>query len=273
MDRAIGLHLRGNQSLAELTEKAVRLNLPFFQCFLRQQSGHIINASSQEIAAFRAVCNHYDQLFIHASYRINLADESMSHHPALKQELYWAQKLGFTHMILHPGASSSYDSGLDAIVTTLNSLIQSTSGIRFILENVAFGAPSIGGSIEDLLLIKNKLDQPDRLGFCIDTAHAYAFGYNLADKNERQHYIQALGQTLGFDQIKLIHINDTQSALGSRHDIHCRIGAGNLASVALKECILDPRLLHVPLLLELPAIAEPEEEQNLNTVRSWHQSL
>lgn len=270
MDRAIGLHLRCNQSLLELLEKAVRLELPFFQCFLRQQSGNMIDPSPQEIGLFRTSCSRYRPLFIHASYRINLADESFSHHPALKQELYWAQKLGFTHMILHPGASASYNSGIDAIARTLNSIIKSTQEIQIVLENVAFTTPSIGGSMNDLQTIRDKLDEPDRLDFCIDTAHAYAFGYNVADKEEREHYIQLLGQTIGFDHIKLIHINDTQSPLGSRHDIHCRMGNGNIGTQALKEFVLDTRLGHIPLLLELPAVADSEEEQDLMIVKSWH---
>lgn len=233
----------------------------------------MIDANPQEIDAFRKECNRYDQLFVHASYRINLADPSLSHHPALRQELYWAQKLGFTRMILHPGASSSHSQGIDAVVRTLNSIIKSTKNINFILENVAFTAPSIGGAVSDLQLIRDKLDEPDHLGFCIDTAHAYAYGFNLSEPGEREQYIQTLGQMLGFDHIKLIHINDTQSTLASRHDMHCRINNGNIGTDALKQFVLDSRLLHIPLLLELPAIDKSEEEQDLLTVRSWHYSL
>lgn len=270
MDRAIGLHLRCNQSLSDLREKAVRLNLPFFQFFLRQQSGNMIDPSKEEIAAFRACCKEYCNLFVHASYRINIADQSFSQHPALKQEIYWAQKLGCTDMILHPGSSPSCHAGIDAAVRVLNSIIKSTKEINFVLENVAFTTPSIGGTITDLQTIRDKLDEPNRLGFCIDTAHAYAFGYNLADHVEREQYIQAVGKTLGFDQIRLIHTNDTQTLLGSRHDSHCRIGNGNIGTEALKEFVLDARLLHIPLLLELPALAESEEVQDLSVVNSWH---
>ena len=273
MNRAIGLHLRCNQSLMELVEKAARLELPLFQCFLRLPAGPIIATNAKEIATFKDYCSRYSQLFVHASYRINLADASLNRHPALKQELYWAQKLGFTHMILHPGASPAYDEGIDAIVRALNTLLKSARDITIILENVAFTNPSIGGTITDLQLIRDKLDEPDRLGFCIDTAHAYAFGYDLADKVGREEYIALLGQTIGFEHIKLIHINDTDSTLGSRHDVHCRMGKGNIGTQALKEFALDPRLLHIPLLLELPAIEESEEKQDLMTVRSWHQPL
>ena len=165
MNRPIRIHLRCNRSLLELLEKAVRLNLPLFQCFLRHTTGNMIDPSKQEIVTFRDCCNQYSQLFVHASYRINLADASINRHPALRQELYWAQKLGFTHMILHPGASASFDEGIDALVRALNSIIKSARDIHIVLENVAFTAPSIGGCLEDLQLIRSKLDEPDKLGF------------------------------------------------------------------------------------------------------------
>ncbi len=270
MNHVIGLHLRSNQSLHDLIEKALRLNLPFFQCFLRQQSGNMIVVNKEELASFRTACQHYPHLFVHGSYRINLADPTVNNHPALKQEIYWAEKLGFTHMIIHPGATSDYRAGIDAIARALNSIIRSSTTLQFVVENVAFASPSIGGDIADLQNIKNKLDNPERLGFCVDTAHAYAFGYNLADERARKEYIQAIGQVLGFDRITLIHINDTQSMVGSRHDIHCRMGSGTIGVEALKQFVLDPRMAHIPLLLELPAISEQEEEQDLITVQSWY---
>jgi apurinic endonuclease (APN1) len=273
MAREIGLHLRCNQSLIDVVEKAVRLELNLFQCFLRQQSGTIVTANSQEIATFIACSKNYSNLFVHGSYSINLADETFTHHPALKQELYWAQRLGFTHMVLHSGASTSYSNGVDSVTRILNTIMKATSDIQFVLENVAFAAPSIGGSLEDLQLIRDKLDEPDRLGFCIDTAHAYAFGYDIANKQERDTYIESLGNTVGFDSIKLIHINDTQSGLGSRHDMHCRIGTGAIGAEELKEFALDKHLEHIPLILELPAVEESEEKEDLMLVRSWHHAL
>jgi apurinic endonuclease APN1 len=262
--------VRCNQSLIELIEKAVRLELPIFQCFLRQQSGKMVQAPEQEIALFRAACRNLSKRFVHASYRINLADPTTTHHPALKQELYWTRKLHFNHIVLHPGSAASCSSGIDALARTLNTLTASTKGIQFVLENVAFAAPSIGGSLEDLQAIRSKLDKPECVGFCIDTAHAHAFGYNLATPAGRKEFINLLGTTIGYESIALIHINDTESSLGAQHDIHCRLGAGTLGIEALKEFSLDTRLQHIPLILELPAIEESEEKEDLAIARSWH---
>lgn len=268
--RLIGLHLRCNTSIIDILQKAVRLDLSFFQCFLRQQAGPIIDMSSQEIALWRAAAVRYKHIFVHASYRINIANYDFDYHPALKQELYWAQKLGCTHMVLHPGSYTIYDNGIDSIVRMLNSLMRSSTNIAFVLENVAFAAPSIGGNIADLKSIKDKLDCPDRIGFCIDTAHAYAYGYNLVDAADRSGFIQMLGEFLGFDSIVLIHTNDTQSGLACRHDIHCSLGSGNIGVDALREFVLDERLWDIPLLLELPVLEESQECHDLAVVKSWH---
>lgn len=272
MNRDIGMHIRYNQSIIELIEKTTSLSLPIFQCFLRQQSGKIVQIQEHDIALFETACHVARKSFVHASYRINLAEPTFTHHPALKQELYWTRKLGFKHIILHSGASTIHDHGIDAIVRTLNSLTKSTKDIQFVLENVAFTKPSIGGSLEDLHAIRNKLLHPERVGFCIDTAHAYAYGYDLATAESRKQFIDLLGSVLGYNNIALIHINDTQSRLGTHHDIHCTLGTGTIGHEALRSFALDPHLIKIPLILELPILTDTEEKIYLTAVRNWHKN-
>lgn len=270
MARTVGLHIRCNKTISEVLEKAGRLNLPIFQCFLRQQSGAIIEQTPALTQLFRRYSRTFTALYVHGSYKINLADHTREQHPVLKQELHWAKKLGFTHMILHPGASASHERGIDSIARNLNLLIQQHPTIQFVLENVAFAGPSIGGSLEDLHHIKNKLDNPDKLGFCIDTAHAFAYGYNIREEKKRLNFIHEIDNLLGLSSIELIHINDTGSELASRNDIHCRMGQGIIGLEPLKEFAFDNRLSLIPLLLELPALDEAEELYDLNIVRDWH---
>lgn len=269
MKRNIGLHLRCNKSVTELIKKATRLELPLLQCFLRQPSGIMVPIGQQDIMLYRAAWHNIRKSFVHGSYRINLADPALTYHPALKQELYWTRKLGFNHIILHPGSYAIHDAGIDSVARMLNTYIHMAKGMQFVLENVAFAAPSIGGAIEDLQAIRNKIDYPDRLSFCIDTAHAYAYGYDIATNEGRNNFIDLLGSTIGYNTIALIHINDTQSTLSARQDIHCRIGTGTIGIEALKEFALDTRLQHIPLVLELPTLAENEEKEDLEIVRSW----
>jgi apurinic endonuclease APN1 len=269
MARPVGLHIRSNKTISEVLEKAERLNLPLFQCFLRQQSGAIIEQKPALTQLFRRYSRTFTALYVHGSYRINLADHTREQHPALKQELHWAKKLGFTHMILHPGASSFRERGIDSIVRNLNLLIPQHPTIQFVLENVAFAGNSIGGSLDDLHNIKSKLDNPEKLGFCIDTAHAFSYWYNIREGKERLDFIHEIDKLLDINSVKLIHINDTESELESRHDIHCRIGQGVIGLEPLKQFALDKRISKISLLLELPALAEADELHDLNIVRTW----
>jgi apurinic endonuclease APN1 len=209
-------------------------------------------------------------LYVHGSYKINLADPTREQHPALKQELHWAKKLGFTHMILHPGSSSSHERGIDSIARNLNLLVRQHPTIKFVLENVAFEHPSIGGNLEDLHHIKSKLDCPEKIGFCIDTAHAFAYGYELRDEKSLANFIHSIDTLLDLNSIDLIHINDTTSGLASKNDIHCRIGQGTLGLRTLKEFACNEYLASRPLLLELPVLNEAGELHDLKIVKEWH---
>lgn len=208
-------------------------------------------------------------LFVHTSYRINIASTTMARHPALRQELAAARELGFTHVVLHPGSSDDPTRGIDSIARTINWAIRVYPELTFVLENVAFGRPSWGGALVDLKLILEKIDRPEAVGFCIDTAHAHALGYDLTSYEGRQETMSELDATLGADRIALIHCNDTTVLRGARHDQHCRIGHGVLGAHELKDFVMDVRLQNVPIIIELPALSEDDERVDLNLVRSW----
>ncbi len=117
--------------------------------------------------------------------------------------------------------------------------------------------------------MRSKLDQPEKVGFCIDTAHAYAFGYNVADEQEQDAFIDLIGKTIGFDALSLIHLNDTKELLSSKRDRHDIIGQGMIGAHHLKRFMHHPKLVSVPVLLELPSLPEEEQKAILHTVNSW----
>ncbi|HSW74206.1 MAG TPA: TIM barrel protein, partial [Candidatus Limnocylindria bacterium] len=114
------------------------------------------------------------------------------------------------------------------------------------------------------------LNHPEKIAYCIDTAHAYAYGYNLVDVTEREACIALLDTTLGIENIVLIHLNDTYEKLGSKLDKHQTLGQGSLGETALRAFSFHERLHAIPLLMELPVVSQEEEERNLALVRGWH---
>lgn len=260
MIRSVGLHLRYEKTIVELIEKAQRFDLPFFQSFLRSSSGQLLKPSENEYRIFQKAVENYSCLFAHSWYTINLADHNRTH-PVLEHEIRLATNLNFSHIIIHPGANKDKNKGIDTIARVLNMLTKK-SNLYLLLENVPFGTPSIGGNIEDFHTIMEKVDNHANIGFCIDTAHANSYGYEI-DIN----FIDILDTILGMEKIKLIHLNNNSSQQGSQQDIHCRITHGTIAPEKIKAFVQDPRLTTIPIILELPIIEENEEREDLKFVK------
>lgn len=273
--RDVGLHVRLQQSFAELAERALRLKLRTFQCFfVGQESKRHLKLTPDDAATFVVQRHLFGNLYVHASYWINLCapKEHVSHY-LVKKELKIAQRLGFTHYVIHPGFTAQYadhQTGLDALVKTLNENTRKYTSITIVLENTAHGTSNIGSDLQDFAYIKERLDQPERIAFCIDTAHAHAFGYNLIDDVSREQFITLLDQTVGINAIALIHLNDTYEALGSRKDKHAPIGAGLIGDTALKKFVLAPQLAHIPVIIEPPELIDDNLTFLAAKVIDWH---
>jgi deoxyribonuclease IV len=273
--RDIGLHLRLEKELCAIAQRAVDLTLPFFQCFLRPSgSKDPIFFASRDINQFlRRYRPSFNKLYLHGSYWINLASVSHTKHHILNKELYWAKKLQFTHMILHPGSArgaANRVQGIDAMVRILNAVLKDEHDIKIVLENTAHGKMSIGGDLRDFQNVLQKIDYPDRIMFCIDTAHAFAYGYNVRHPQGQDDFISLLDQTIGINRIALLHVNDTHEELGSYMDRHHMLGEGQIGDEALQRFVLHPQLCTIPMLMEPPVATVAQEHGMLKKVLSWH---
>lgn len=272
--RDIGLHLRLTGTFAQLAQKALHFRLPVLQCFfLQQQLNRFVRPSIDEIQAFRALRDRFATLFVHAAYWTNFASVNEISLHMFKRELTLAKKLGFNRIIIHPGcAKGAHDKqqGVDSLVRRLNKLLKTEHEIGIVLENTAHGNLSLGGDFNDFRLILEKCEYPDKLSFCIDTAHAHAFGYALSTPEDQQQFFALLDNTIGSDRIALIHLNNSDQVLGSCIDKHVLLDQGALSVDALKQFVLHEKLAHVPIIMELPIVDESIEKRMLELVYSWH---
>lgn len=273
--RDIGLHLRLEKELCEIAQRATALSLPFFQCFLRPSgSKDPIFFERRDVNQFlRRYRPAFNKLYLHGSYWINLASITHTKHHVLTKELYWAKKLQFTHMILHPGSATGATNriqGLDAMVRTLNDILKDERDIKIVLENTAHGKMSIGGDLRDFEHVLQRVDHPERIMFCIDTAHAFAYGYDVKNPQGQDAFIALLDQTIGIDRIALLHVNDTHEKLGSYMDRHHMVGDGEIGDEALQRFVLHPQLCTIPMLMEPPVATADQEHGMLKKVLSWH---
>ena len=272
--REIGLHLRLTTTLLDLFKQALALKLSAFQCFLiAQEDARFYQPTMQEIQDCRALRGAFGHLYVHGSYWINLAASHAYRQRAFKREIGLAKALGFTHFIMHPGSAKGAKNRTDAIIAlarTLDQILAVEDTIKIVLENVAHGGMAIGGDLADFKLLKEKVTNPEKLYFCIDTAHAYSYGYDIADAKGQNEFVQLLENSIGIASIALIHLNDTTERLGSKIDKHSFVGQGNLGLDALRSFVNHTALAHIPLLMELPVASQQEEKDILATVQGWH---
>jgi deoxyribonuclease IV len=273
--RDIGLHLQINGSLEDLVAQADRFDVQTFQCFFASRnSGKLLSFTSNDIerfAALRPDC--FGNLYVHSSYWVNLADATRRYHPLLEQELALAERLEFTHMVLHAGSSAGprkKGAAFDALARSLDRLLNNKVGLTVLLENTAHGGKAVGSDIDDMCTILKLLGDPEKLHFCIDVAHAHLFGYKLVDPDDQDDFIRMIDEKLGWDRVALIHLNDTNETCGSKIDCHAGVGNGKIGNDALRRFILHPALASIPVILEIPLLPEQEQKELLEKVRGWH---
>lgn len=276
--RNIGLHLRWSKTILEAMQVAVALELPIFQCFLVSQETErhlLMPMRDQQLFCALRARHAMQELFLHASYRINLADGKQTHY-LLERELAWAERLNFTHLILHPGAvpmGISREESLDGLARSLNALCARELPVAIVLENVAYGGKAFGGDVHEFALLLEKLDYPEKIGFCIDTAHAYSYGYDLATGQAIQAFLKLISATIGLERLALLHGNDTHTLCGGRIDSHALFGQGMLGEHALRSFVMHVDLGAIPLILELPVVDTEEQKRTVAMVREWHHAL
>jgi len=273
--RAIGLHIRITDSLLHVAEYAERLDIPILQCFLVDQTARKPLQIDHDIAHRFIISTQNRHLYVHGSYWINLAQLSKTGIDILKNEINQTKQLGSRHLILHPGAAfpgTNHQHGIDALARIINTIFAQDSDIILVLENTAHASHAIGSDLDDFYHLKQKVDTVDRLRFCIDTAHAHAYGYDLTDRTKQTDFIKLIDETMGIAMIELMHLNDAVHPRGSRIDKHAPIGEGTIGDDALKSFALNPLLSSIPIILELPHLPFEQDNAMLQLVRSWHKN-
>jgi len=215
-----------------------------------------------EVRAFRArvAASGIFPVVSHASYLINLATTS----PALRQqslaamgdELDRAEALGLLGVVLHPGCytAGSAEQGLMLIAEGLLMLLRERRRGRtmVLLEHTAGQGTSLGASFEEIAAIVEKMKGHRRVGVCLDTCHLIASGYDISTPEAHARTFTQFERLVGFDRLKVIHLNDSKKPLGSRVDRHAHIGEGCLGLEPFRRILNDPRFRALPMLLETP---------------------
>lgn len=200
-----------------------------------------------------------DHVLPHDGYLINLAqpDETKrrSAVEAFTDEMRRCHELGLKLLNFHPGSTRgevSDETGMEFVASGVREALTRVPEVVAVFENTAGQGSCLGGELAQLRRMLDLVDMPERVGVCLDTCHAFAFGYALDTETGRSEFLAEFGETVGFGRLKGMHLNDAQGVRGGHLDRHAPLGEGALKWECFAQLMADPRLDDLPLILETP---------------------
>ncbi|NPV26828.1 MAG: deoxyribonuclease IV [Firmicutes bacterium] len=267
----IGAHLPMSGGLEQMVNLANALRLEAVQFFSRSpRGGRVRQFGRAEAQQFQQAvqASSLQTLVVHIPYIVNPASPSEQlYHLAedlVLEDLNRADQLGAHFLVLHPGAytTSTREEGQQRLIKLINTVLTRFAGeTQLLLENISGKGTEIGGSLEELQVIMEHV--PASVGLCLDTCHAFAFGYDLSSPEGFDEFSAQLEQTVGWSRVRLVHANDSQGQLGSRVDRHAHIGEGMIGAEGFTRLLHHPLLRKLPFILETPFEGVPADIQRL----------
>jgi len=275
----IGAHVSAAGGVENAVKNAVEIGADGFALFTKNQRQWFAKPLSEKnIAKFKEYMQEHgfsaDAVLPHDSYLINLGHpETEKREKSLKSfidEAKRVENLGLKYLNFHPGShlkKISEEECLDLISESVNKAIKETESCIFVIETTAGQGSNLGYKFEHLAYIIDKIEDKERIGVCIDTAHIFAAGYDIRTKEAYEETMQKFDEIVGFKYLKGMHINDSKAKFASRVDRHHSLGKGEIGIDAFKLIMQDKRIDNIPLVLET---IEPEIwEEEIKLLRSF----
>ena len=198
------------------------------------------------------------KMVIHSSYLYNFCKTDTPWAATeLIEELQMAQTIGAIGCIIHMGKTTTlpYDQAVTNFIQNINNICQHIpTGVKLILENSAHQGTEIGYTLEQIAHIHQNISAENlpKIGYCLDTCHAFAAGYNL--KTESRQFLEKFDELIGKEFIECIHLNDSKKDCGCKVDRHENIDIGCIGIDGLKQFIgvLKEWNFQGPIILETP---------------------
>ena len=275
----LGAHVSAAGGTSRAIDRAAELGCTALQIFVKnanQWRGKELSGTEAE--AFRAARagSAVGPVVAHGSYLINLCTTDSTlldkSREALADELARCALLGLEGLVIHPGAhlGAGDEAGIDCAAASLDAVLAALpdAPTRILLENTAGQGSCLGHRLEHLARIRERVSAPDRVGICVDTCHAFAAGYAIHEPAGYEDFLAEIGDLVGLGALGAVHLNDSVRPFGSRRDRHAHIGEGEIGLELFARILQDPRLAHVPMVVETEPGDEMEgHRRDLETLR------
>jgi len=278
--RRLGAHLPLGLGMVKAVDRAAQIGANAIQVFADNPTAWRRRLEPpKELPAFRQRLAELDiaPVTIHASYLVNLAGPNEEFRSAsigvLAGELRAAPDFRARFVNVHVGShrGSGVVAGTQRVVAGLCLALAETDtgpdAAMIVLENSAGGGFGLGADVTELATIAESAAArgvaDTRLGFCLDAAHAWGAGIDLADPDAIDAFLDDFDARIGLQRLVIVHLNDSKSECGSRLDRHEHLGAGRIGPVGLAHLVRHPRLGHAVYYLETPGMDEGYDAVNM----------
>ena len=273
-----GFHISIAGGFSKVVERAKVRGCETIQFFSRNPRGWRYGPlDKKEVGLFRSLVkpSALFPLFLHLPYLPNLASPDSNYRNRsirlIVTDLKRAEQIGAPYLIIHIGhrMEASEGQALEAVSQGIDQAFErAENSVVLLLENTAGQGTEIGYNFEHLRRILDGVHDRERMGICLDTAHAFEAGYDLSRKEGIEQALESFDRTIGLKRLHLLHLNDSKTPLGSRKDRHWHIGEGYIGKEGFRELINHPSIKTLPGIMETPRKDTVEDLKNMRVIRS-----
>ena len=278
----LGAHVSTAGGLDKAIDRAQDIGAETIQIFASSPRGWAFKPIPEDmVLSFRekSEATGISPTFLHGIYLVNVggtADLVQKSVDSLSDHMNVAGQIGAAGVIFHGGShkGAGFDGVLDQAAAALQQVLsRSPADVWLIIENSAGMGSHIGASFREMGRLMDAIGSPQVMA-CLDTEHAFAAGYNLADPGGLDAAMEEFDKEIGLSRLAAVHANDAKVEYGSGIDRHENIGEGHIGLEGFELIMGHSAFQDVPFLLEVPG---PEkkgpDKENLDRLKAIRASL
>jgi deoxyribonuclease-4 len=273
----LGFHVSISGSLDLAVDRAIELGCTTFQVFTRNPRGWKFSPLDETQAALFARKREkagFEKIVAHMPYLPNLATSIAEYQrksrDSLTAEMSRCGMLGVDYLVAHIGYHEGKGSavGVRNVIESCNQALEKSEGKTMLLIETAAGQRgAVGSRFEELRAILDGVKQRKRMGVCVDTCHIFAAGFDIANEEGVKRTMEMFDDIVGYDRLKVVHLNDSKGPMGSNLDRHQFIGEGYIGKKGFQAFLRYRENAQLPMLMEIPVEDRKKDDSNMKLVR------
>ena len=278
-DSLLGAHVSTAGGVSSAPARGAEIGATAIQIFTKTPNQWAEpELSSEKIALFKDEVrrNKIRAVVSHDSYLINLASPDPTLRAksivSFKKELERCHALGIQFVVTHPGNfMDDRHAGLLRNAAAYTECLEAVKGSKILIETTAGSGTALGATFQELAelrrLVSGRLRR--RVGFCADTCHIYAAGYDI--RNDWDGVWSEWDEVIGMQHLKCLHLNDSKTPFGSHKDRHEWIAEGTLGASPFRKVMQDERFWGIIKVIETPKKDDPtrHDRRMLRRLRAY----